>query len=167
MSSSPSDTEQCPAQQSVSPIYQSAKHMLTLQYVRGSTAEQFHQLSSTATFTAALLLQSYAPFEDMLQRNDSVNVSALAAAYVESFNAQLLPDEHALEAGAAQDQPAGEWPAQADSHSISADAASEGADKQCLGAAVTLPTFKDLVDDLRSQLKDINGLDDKVWAGST
>ncbi|KAL3154308.1 hypothetical protein ABBQ32_013793 [Trebouxia sp. C0010 RCD-2024] len=126
---------------------------------------QLQQSWQAAFAQADSFRQSYAPFEDMLQRNDSVNVSALAAAYVESFNAQLLPDEHALEAGAAQDQPAGEWPAQADSHSISADAASEGADKQCLGAAVTLPTFKDLVDDLRSQLKDINGLDDKRDVG--
>lgn len=112
------------------------------------------------------MLQSYAPFEDMLRRNDSVNVSALAAAYVESFNAQLLPDEHALEAGAGQDQPAGQRPAQPDSNSISAAAASGDADQQCLGAAATLTTFKDLMGDLRSQLKDINGLDDKVWSGS-
>ena len=120
-------------------------------------------MSAHAKHPAALLLQSYAPFEDMLRRNDSVNVSAAAAAYLESFHAQLLPDEHALEAGAGQDQAGGQGQTQADSNSTSAAAASEDAEKQWLGAAVTLKTFKDFMDDLKSQLKDINGLDDKVW----
>lgn len=101
----------------------------------------------------------------MLRRNDSVNVSALAAAYVKGFQAQLLPEEHASEAGSGQDQPAGQRPAQPESNSISAAAASEDADKQWLVAAVSLKAFKDLMDDLRSQLKEINELDDKVWPG--
>ncbi|KAL3139803.1 hypothetical protein ABBQ38_004104 [Trebouxia sp. C0009 RCD-2024] len=126
---------------------------------------QLQQSWQAAFAQADSFRQSYAPFEDMLRRNDSVNVSALAAAYVESFNAQLLPDEHALEAGAGQDQPAGQRPAQPDSNSISAAAASGDADQQCLGAAATLTTFKDLMGDLRSQLKDINGLDDKRDVG--
>lgn len=100
----------------------------------------------------------------MLRRNDAVNVPALAAAYVRSFQGQLLPDEHALEAATLQGQPADQGPAQQDSSLSRTAAASE--EKQQLGAAVGLETFKDLLDDLRSQLQEINGLDDKVWPAS-
>ena len=97
----------------------------------------------------------------MLRRNDAVNVPALAAAYVRSFQGQLLPDEHAQEAATLQGQPADQGAAQQDSSLIRTAAASD--EQQQLGAAVSLKTFKDLLDDLRSQLKEINELDDKVW----
>ena len=101
----------------------------------------------------------------MLRRNGSVNVPTLAAAYVQSFQGQLLLNEHAPEAATLQGQSADQEPPQQDSSSISTAAASEGADEQQLDSAVSLKTFKDLLDDLRSQLKEINGLDDKVWPG--
>lgn len=97
----------------------------------------------------------------MLRRNDAVNVPALAAAYVRSFQAQLLPDEHTREAATPRESDQG--PAQQDSSLSRTAAASD--EQQPLGTAVSLKTFKDLLDDLRSQLKEINGLDDKVCAG--
>ena len=94
----------------------------------------------------------------MLQRNGAVNMPALAAAYVQSFQGQLLLNEHALEAATLQGRPAEEPPQQGSSLTSTSAASHE----QQLGAAVTLKTFKDLLNDLRSQLKEINELDDKV-----
>ena len=93
----------------------------------------------------------------MLRRNDSVNVPAMAAAYLESFSGQLLPASQAV----------GENPTHQDDgqqNSIpAANVASAAAVKtQRAGATVDLKTFKDLMDDLRCQVKDINALSDKV-----
>ena len=99
----------------------------------------------------------------MLRRNDAVNVPALAGAYVQSFQGQLLLNERAVEAASLQGRLADQGPPQQGSGLISAAATS---DEQQLGAAVSLKTFKDLLDDLRSQLKEVNELDDKVRAGS-
>ena len=93
----------------------------------------------------------------MLQRNDAVNVPAMAAAYVQSFQGQLLLN--AQEAASLQGGPADQGPPQQGSSLTSTTAASH---EQQLGAAVSLRTFKDLLDDLRLQLKEINELDDKV-----
>lgn len=93
----------------------------------------------------------------MLRRNDSVNVPAMAAAYLESFSGQLLPASQAV----------GEAPTHQDGSQQnsmpSTNAASAAAMKtQQAGATVDLKTFKDLMDDLRCQVKDINALSDKV-----
>ena len=93
----------------------------------------------------------------MLRRNDAVNVAALVRAYVQSFQGQLY--EHAHGAASPQGQLADQGPLQQGSGPINTAAAS---DEQQLGAAVNLKTFKDLLDDLRLQLKEITGLDDKV-----
>lgn len=95
----------------------------------------------------------------MLRRNDAVGVPALAGAYVQSFQGQLLLKEHALASATLQGQLADQGPLQQGSGPIDTAAAS---DEQQPGAAVNLKTFKDLLDDLRSQLKEITGLDDKV-----
>ena len=95
----------------------------------------------------------------MLRRNDAVGVPALAGAYVQSFQGQLLLKEHALASATLQGQLADQGLPQQGSGLINTAGA---ADEQQLGAAVSLKTFKDLLDDLRSQLKEINELDDKV-----
>ena len=107
-------------------------------------------------------MQSYAPFEDMLRRNHSIDVPALAAAYVQSFQGELLSDNHLLASRDHQDQPALQQPVQAGSRLSSDGAASKDAIPDHSSAAVSLKTFKDLMDDLKSQIRDINGLSDKV-----
>ncbi|KAL0028415.1 hypothetical protein WJX77_005025 [Trebouxia sp. C0004] len=100
--------------------------------------------------------QSYTPFEDMLRRNDSVNVPAMAAAYVESFSGQLLPASQAVTKSALTTGDAGQQ------NSTPAIAAIE---PQHAGATISLKTFKGLMDDLRRQLKDIHNLSDKNDVG--
>lgn len=93
------------------------------------------------------------PFEDMLRRNDSVNVPAMAAAYVESFSGQLLPASQAVTASALT---AGDDGQQNSTPAVAAIG------PQQAGPTISLKTFKDLMDDLRRQLKDIHDLGDKV-----
>ena len=95
----------------------------------------------------------------MLRRNDAVNVPALAGAYVQSFQGQLLLKEHALKASTLQGQITDQGPPQQGSGLVNTAAAS---DEQQLGPSVNLKTFKDLLDDLKLQLKEMNALDDKV-----
>jgi len=89
----------------------------------------------------------------MLRRNDSVNVPAMAAAYVESFSGQLLPASQAVTESALTARDDGQQ------NSTPAVAAIQ---PQQAGARISLKTFKDLMDDLRCQLKDIHDLSDKV-----
>ena len=106
-------------------------------------------------------LQSYTSFEDKLRQNDSVNVPALASAYVQIFQCQLLPSSQTLAESSDQGESSGEDPNQRSQAPVAAAAAAAGgtAVKQQL---VSLKTFKDLTDDLRLQLKNINELSDKV-----
>ena len=93
----------------------------------------------------------------MLRRNDSVNVPAMAAAYLESFSGQLLPASQAVgEAPTHQDG------SQQNSMPSANAASAAGVKTQQAGATVDLKTFKGLMDDLRCQVKDINALSDKV-----
>ena len=96
----------------------------------------------------------------MLHRNDGVNVAVLAAAYVQGHQAQLLPTGYALAAETTQEQPSDPEPVQQDSSASGAVASSAGPAESF---RVTLLTFKDLMEDLRSQLKAVNELSDKVY----
>lgn len=107
-------------------------------------------------------MQSYAPFEDMLRRNHSIDVPALATAYVQSFQGELLPEDHLLVGTDKPDPPALQLPVQAGSSSSGDGAASKDATMEHTSATVSLKTFKDLMDDLKTQIKDINELNDKV-----
>lgn len=89
----------------------------------------------------------------MLRRNDSVNVPAMAAAYVESFSGQLLPASQAVTESVLT--------AGVDGHQNSTPAVT-ATEPQQAGTTISLKTFKDLMDDLRRQLKDIHDLSDKV-----
>ncbi len=89
----------------------------------------------------------------MLRRNDSVNVPAMAAAYVESFSGQLLPASQAVTGLALT--------ARDDSQHSSTPVVAAVESRQA-GTKIGLKTFKDLMDDLRRQLKDIHDLSDKV-----
>ena len=106
-------------------------------------------------------MQSYTSFEDKLRQNDSVNVPALASAYVQTFKSQLLPSSQSLAESSDEGKSNGGDPNQRRPAPTAAAAAAAGgsAVKQ---QPVSLKTFKDLTDDLRLQLKDINELSDKV-----
>lgn len=77
----------------------------------------------------------------------------MAAAYVESFSGQLLPASQAVTGSALTAQ---------DDSQQSSKAAAAAIGPQQAGATISLKTFKDLMDDLRRQLKDIHDLSDKV-----
>ncbi len=89
----------------------------------------------------------------MLRRNDSVNVPAMAAAYVESFSGQLLPASQAV---------TGSAPTARDDSQQSSTPAVAATGPQQAGPTISLKTFKEIMDDLRRQLKDIHDLSDKV-----
>ncbi len=99
-------------------------------------------------------------YEDMLRRNDSVNVPALAKAYVKAFQDALMPPSHPVEEAASESDASSQGGIQQSKKAVSA-AAAPAAGQQA-SASVTLKTFKDLMDDLRRQLKDVNELSDKV-----
>ena len=92
----------------------------------------------------------------MLRRNDAVNAPAMAAAYVKAFKGQLLPSKATQGSGPSDIDDAAPRGKQ------SRPSAHFAAAGQPAARVVTLKTFKDLIEDLLHQLKDINELSDKV-----
>ena len=97
------------------------------------------------------VLQTYAKFEDMLESNVTVDPAALGQRFLKDFKRQLMTVErNADSTGSASVSPR-----------IAPRAVSMSPSKLA-SQTVTLATWKDLMNELNSQIKDINDLESQV-----
>ena len=97
------------------------------------------------------MLQTYTKFEDMLESNATVDPAALGQRFLKDFKKQLMRVDR--NADSTSSIPA--------SPSIPPRALSMPP-AQLASQAVSLATFKDLMNQLNSQIKDINDLESQV-----